>query len=120
MQTRRTERVSDLLLHEIAQILQKDVKDPRIGFVTLTAVQVSADLRVATVRYTVLGEQANREACAQGLRSATPFIRREVGHRLRLRAVPDLRFAFDDAMEKTLHLQEMLEELSHGSDEPDR
>ncbi len=120
MQSRRTERVSDLLLHEIAQILQKDVKDPRVGFVTLTGVQVSADLRVAKVRYTVLGDETNREACVQGLRSATSFIRREVGRRLRLRAVPDLHFVFDDTLEKTLHLQEMLEELSHGPKEPDR
>lgn len=120
MKTRRTQRVADLILQEAAGILQKDVKDPRVGFVTLTAVVLSADLAVAKVYYTVLGEQANREASAHGLASAAPFVRREIGRRLRLRVVPEIRFLYDDTVEKTLHLQEMLEGLSHGPDESDR
>lgn len=120
MHTRRTERVADNLLHEVAQILQKDVKDPRIGFVTLTGVKVSPDLRVAKIYYTVLGEAVNRKASAEGLASARSFIRREIGQRLRLRVVPDVRFLYDESMEQTLHVQEMLEDLSHGSEEPDR
>lgn len=120
MQTRRTQRVADLILQEAAGILQKDVKDPRVGFVTLTGVTVAADLRSAKIFYTVLGEEANREASARGLASATPFVRREIAHRLRLRAAPEIRFLYDDSIEKTLHLQEMLEEISHGPDESDR
>lgn len=120
MHTRRTQRVADSLLHEVAQILQKDVKDPRIGFVTLTGAKVSPDLRVATVYYTVLGEEENRKASAQGLASARAFIRREVGQRLKLRLVPDVRFLHDDSMAQTLHVQELLEGLSHAPEEPDR
>ncbi len=120
MDTKRAQRVADSLLHEVAQILQKDVKDPRIGFVTLTGATVSPDLRVAKIYYTVLGEEQTRTASAQGLASARSFIRREVGQRLRLRVVPDVRFLYDDSLAQTLHLQEILEDLSHGSKEPDR
>jgi ribosome-binding factor A len=120
LDTKRAQRVADSLLHEAALILQKDVKDPRIGFVTLTGVKISPDLRVAKIYYTVLGAEENRKASAEGLASARSFIRREIGQRLRLRVVPDVRFLYDDSLARTLHLQEMLEDLSHGSEEPDR
>ncbi|MDW7711161.1 MAG: 30S ribosome-binding factor RbfA [Deferrisomatales bacterium] len=120
MDTKRAQRVADSLLHEAAQILQKDVKDPRIGFVTLTAARVSPDLRAAKIYYTVLGAEEHRKASAQGLASARSFIRRELGQRLRLRVVPDVRFVYDDALAQTLHVQELLEDLAHGSKESDR
>lgn len=120
METRRTHRVADLIRHEVAQILQKDVKDPRIGFLTLTGVEVSPDLSVARVYYTVLGGPANREETAKGLHSATPFIRRELGHILRLRVVPELRFLYDEALERGFRLQETLEDIRHDSEDPHR
>lgn len=120
MESRRPQRVADLLLHEIAAILQKDVKDPRLRLVTLTRVVVSPDLRVARVYYSFLGGEADREQVPRGLKSAGSFIRREVGHRLRLRNVPELRFFYDEALEKGFRVQEILEDIGHEPEDPDR
>ncbi len=119
MESRRAHRVADLIRHEIAQILRKDVKDPRIGFVTLTDVEVSADLRVAKVYYTVLGDDSQRSETARGLQSAVTYIRREVGQRLRLKAVPEVRFLYDESLERGMRLQSVLEDLHHEPEEPD-
>ena len=117
METRRTQRVSDAIRHEVADILQRQVKDPRIGFVTVTAVEVSADLRVARVFYTVLGSA--RDETLKGLRSAGPFIRRELGRRLRLKAVPEVRFEYDESTDRGFRMDEILEGLRDGREEPD-
>ncbi len=119
-ESRRPHRVADLLHHEIAWVLQRRIKDPRIGFVTLTGVEVTADLRRARVYYTVLGQEAEREETARGLRSASPFIRRALGRRLRLRVIPELEFVYDSATERGLRVQETIEELGHEPEDPDR
>ncbi len=118
METRRTQRVSDTLQQEIAGILQKNIKDPRIGFITVTGVDVSADLRVAQVFYTVLGGEASREDTERGLRSAAPFIRRELGRHLRLKAVPELRFRYDESTDRGFRMEKLLEGLRHDPEEP--
>ena len=120
MESRRPHRVADLLLHEIAWVLQREIKDPRIGFVTLTAVEMNPDLKVARVYYTVLGEQAQVEDTARGLESARSYIRRSVGKRLHLRAVPEIRFLYDASVERGLRTQMIIERITDEPEEPDR
>ncbi len=112
--------MGDALLEEIAQILQREVTDPRVGFVTLTAVRVSPDLRIAKVHYSVLGDQATRAACAEGLASASSFIRRAVGHRLSLKNVPELRFVHDDSLDRAFRIDELIEDAQHEPEDPRR
>lgn len=120
MEPRRPQRVGDLLLREVAQILQKDVKDPRVKFAALTGVDVSPDLRVARVYFTAISDAASPEEVGKGLHSACAFIRREVGRRTRLKVVPELRFVHDESFERGFRLQEILESVRDESEEPDQ
>jgi len=108
METKRSQRVADQLLHEVALVVQHDVKDPRIGFVTFTSAKVSPDLRVAWIFYTVLGDDTAKEGTRKGLESATPYLRRAIGQKLRLKSVPELRFDYDEAVERGLRMEEIL------------
>lgn len=118
MSTRRTLRVADLLLREVASILQKEVKDPRIGIVTLTNADVSPDLRVAKVYYTVLGDEAARAACQEGLTRASGYIRREIAKRLTLRTTPELRFYYDEALDRGLRINALIDAVSPHPPKP--
>jgi ribosome-binding factor A len=114
---KRTERVGDQIQLEIADILSRRMRDPRVGFVTVTSVDVTADLKQAWVYVTVLqeGEQGN-EAMAT-LARATGFIRRELGRRLRLRYVPELTFVRDPSVDQVRRVMSLLDEL-HGEKTP--
>ncbi len=120
MASTRQQRIQQLLVEEVSDILRREVKDPRIGFVTFTSAHVSPDLHYARVYYTVLGDDAAREQTRRGLESAQPFIRREIGQRLRLKVVPELRFHYDDELERGLRVQEILEDIHDETEEPDR
>ena len=114
---KRTERVGDQIQLEIADILSRRMRDPRVGFVTVTSVDVTADLKQAWVYVTVLqeGEQGN-EAIAT-LARATGFIRRELGRRLKLRYVPELTFVRDPSVDQVRRVMSLLDEL-HGEKAP--
>ena len=114
---KRTERVGDQIQLEIADILSRRMRDPRVGFVTITSVDVTADLKQAWVYVTVLqeGEQGN-EAMAT-LARATGFIRRELGRRLKLRYVPELTFVRDPSVDQVRRVMSLLDEL-HGEKAP--
>ena len=114
---KRTERVGDQIQLEIADILSRRMRDPRVGFVTITSVDVTADLKQAWVYVTVLqeGEQGN-EAIAT-LARATGFIRRELGRRLKLRYVPELTFVRDPSVDQVRRVMSLLDEL-HGEKAP--
>lgn len=114
MQGKRTERVADALREEISKAVQKDLKDPRIGFVTFTAARVSSDLKNATVYYTVVGDASQRRRTEAGLKSATPFLRRLVTARLRLRLSPALTFEFDRSLEQGMEIDALLEKIHEG------
>lgn len=109
METLRARRVADLLLAEISRILRENVKDPRIGFLTLTAAEVSSDLKSAKIYFSVLGEESSRVETSKGLTSAKPFIRREVARCLRLKKVPDIRFVYDESVERGFVVEERIE-----------
>jgi ribosome-binding factor A len=90
----RTERVGEEFREILAESIQR-LKDPRIGFVTVTGVKVSRDLRVAWVYFTAFGDERARAASRAGLRSSSPYLRRELGRQIRLKVVPELRFEED-------------------------
>jgi ribosome-binding factor A len=111
----RADRVADQIRSEIAQLLARDVHDPGIGFVTLTRVQVTPDLQQARVFYTALGDEKTRRNSGLALERAAPFLRRQIGSRLRLRRVPELRFTYDESIEGQDRIERLLNEL-HASD----
>ena len=113
----RPSRVADQLRAEIAQLLTREVHDPCVGFVTLTRVHLSPDLQTARVYYTSLGDQTQRLNTARALERAAPFLRRQVGSRLRLRRVPGLTFVYDDAIEGQDRIEQILNEI-HRSQPP--
>lgn len=116
--TRRTSRVADEIQSAIAELLLREIKDPRVGMVTLTGVRVSTDLRHAKVFFSVLGDDARRERALAGLKSATGFIRARVARRLQLRAAPEIVFAFDPSLEQVDRVARLLNESTTEDPEP--
>jgi len=115
MASRRQERVAELIHHEISSLLQFETNDPRIGFVTVTEVEVTPDLKVATVYISIFsGEEAD---VRQGLESAAPFFRRELGRRLSLRYTPALTFRFDRSAEYGAKIDTLLSEIDIPADD---
>jgi len=110
----RSDRVADQIRSELAMLLAREVHDPGIGFITLTRVQMSPDLQQARVRYTVLGDEKARAGTAKALERATPFLRRQIGARLRLRRVPELAFFFDDSIEGQDRIERILNDIHEG------
>ena len=114
--SQRTERVDELLRQEIGAIVSREVADPRVGFATITGVETTDDLRHAKVWVSVIGQPAEREAALAALRHAMPFIRHELGSRLRIRRIPDLHVQLDDTAERGTRILQMLAELETGLD----
>jgi ribosome-binding factor A len=111
----RTERVGDLIRSEIAQLLAREVHDPGIGFVTITRVSVTPDLQHARVHYTALGDGKSRRDTSRALDRATPFLRRQIGARLRLKRVPELEFVYDEAIAGQDRIEQILSDI-HAAD----
>lgn len=107
----RPDRVADQIRAEVSVMLAREVHDPGIGFVTVTRVQVTPDLQVARVFYTTLGSDAERRATAKALHRASPFLRHQIGQRLRLRRVPTLEFFFDKSVENQERVERLLQEI---------
>ena len=108
----RASRVGDQIRAELAALLTREVHDPGIGFLTITHVKVSPDLQQARVYYTTIGDDKARRESAKALGRATPFLRRQVGQRLRLKRVPELTFFFDEAIEKSDRIERILQQIS--------
>jgi len=111
MQGKRIDRVNQLIKEEISTLLQRELKDPRLGFVTVTEVDVAKDLRTAKVYVSVLGSETQWQSSLQALESARGFIRSWLLPRLRLRSVPHLTFHPDRSMAHAAHIQTVLEGL---------
>ena len=110
----RPDRVADQIRSELALLLTREVHDPGIGFVTLTRVHVSPDLQSARVHYTVLGDEKARANSAKALGRATPFLRRQIGSRLRLKRTPELQFLYDNSIAGQDRIEQILNELHAG------
>ena len=111
---KRSERLGELLLAEISELVVRDLKDPRLGFVTFTRVELSDDLRHAKVFVSILGSEPEKARTLQGLASATGYIRRHLGRSLRLRYTPELTFLIDESMEHGAKIAQLLRQLHAG------
>ena len=109
---KRSEKVAEAIHELISGLLVKGLKDPRIGFVTITGVKVTDDLRLSTVFFTVIGSDAEVIATEQGLNSARGFVRKEVGKSLRMRHVPDVVFKYDTAVAYGRRIEGILKEIN--------
>ncbi|MEW6188661.1 MAG: 30S ribosome-binding factor RbfA [Actinomycetota bacterium] len=110
----RTSRLAEIFKEEISDIIQRELKDPRIGFVTITAVEVSPDLRYATVFLSVLGKKLEQENTLEGLESAKGFIKTELGKRIRIKFLPDLTFKIDESIKEGMRISELLKRIQKG------
>ncbi len=110
--SKRVNRVAEQMKKELGDIIIQKVKDPRIGFVTVTDVEVTGDLQNATVFISVLGSEEEKEATLKGLDKARGFIRTEIGRRIRLRKVPEIEFAFDESIEYGNRIQTLLTQVN--------
>lgn len=115
--TRRTQQVGEMLRAELDDIIRKEVKDPRIGFFSLTRVEVPSDLRSARVYVSVLGSDDERSNTVEALRQAAGFIRYHLKPRLRMRQIPDLDFRDDRSMEYAQEISEVLAEVRSRDEE---
>lgn len=107
----RPARVADQIREEVSRLLAREVKDPGVGFVTITRVQATADLQHARVYYTTMGDEASRRETARALQRAGAFLRRQVAGRLRLKRAPELEFVFDHSVEQQDRIERVLQEL---------
>jgi ribosome-binding factor A len=106
----RMRRVDEAVREVLSHAIAADIKDPRVGFVTVTAVQTSPDLRTARVFVSVLGDDPVRERSLAGLRSAHGFLQRRVASELRIKHTPTLDFVYDDSLDRSLRISELLKE----------
>ena len=112
MQGRRVDRIEEQLRIELSEILERELQDPRVHFVTVTGVKVSPDLGHARAFVSVLGGAEERKKALQGLRSASSFVRRSLSKRLHhLRKIPELRFDYDESIEKVNRIEELLDQI---------
>jgi ribosome-binding factor A len=115
----RPERVAEQIRMDVAQILQNDMKDPRLGLVTCTRVELTRDLRYAKIYVSVLAEGSEKEQTLKALEGATGYVRRRLTERIGLRVSPELRFIFDPSVEYGIRLEELIEKTKEQSPEED-
>lgn len=96
----RADRLAELLKRDVSEIIREEVSDPRIGFISITKVDISADLENAKIFVSIMGTEKQKRECMQGLDSATGFVRGKLGHMLEMRQVPKIYFVRDDSLEK--------------------
>jgi ribosome-binding factor A len=115
----RKERLGERIKELIGELVLNQTKDPRIGLVTITSVQVAPDFTAAKVYFTVMGDDAVRAETRKGLESAKNFLKKTVGRELKLRQVPDLRFEYDDALDRAMRIEEMIEGIRRDEKKED-
>ncbi|WP_066364945.1 30S ribosome-binding factor RbfA [Neobacillus fumarioli] len=113
----RANRVGEQMKKELSDIIGRKLKDPRIGFVTVTDVQVTGDLQQAKVFISVLGDDEQKENTLKGLAKAKGFIRTEIGHRIRLRKTPEIIFEFDESIDYGNRIETLLHQLHTDENE---
>jgi len=112
MNKTRISRVGEEIKKELSILLQREMKDPRIGFVTVTAVEVTSDLQMAKVYISVFGSEEQRQASLAGLQKAKGFLRSEIGKRVKLRHVPDFVFKLDQSIDYGNKIETILRDIS--------
>lgn len=110
-QTRaRSARIADQIQRSLAEVIRLELRDPRVGLITLTGVELSRDQSHAKVFFTVLGSSSDVENALEGLGRAAGFLRSELAHRLTTRKVPELHFAYDESVERGMRLSQLIDE----------
>ncbi len=117
MMPKRPTKVAVALKEELSQIILQELKDPRLGFVTITRVELTRDMKNAHVFYSVLGEEKAAEKCKNALDSGKGYIRKLLGGRMELRFVPELHFRKDDSIDQSFHITEILRKLKEDGAE---
>ncbi|MFX3618503.1 MAG: 30S ribosome-binding factor RbfA [Sporolactobacillus sp.] len=113
----RVHRVAEQMKKEMGDIIEHRIKDPRVGFVTVTGVDLTGDLQEATVYVSVLGNDEKKDATLAGLAKAKGFIRSEIGKRIRLRKTPEIQFKFDQSVEYGNHIDRLINDLRRNDGE---
>jgi ribosome-binding factor A len=108
---KRSDKVAEAIHEEVSALLIKGIKDPRVGFVTVTAVTMTDDLHLATVFFTVIGSEEEKKGTEAGLNSAKSYIRREIGKALRMRYIPDIIFRYDKSLDYGNHIDGLLRQI---------
>jgi ribosome-binding factor A len=111
MDYQRSDRVGDLLVELISELLRREIRDPRLGAVTITAAKVRKDLRHARVYFNLFGDRENRKDVLAGLQSATGFIRSKIGKQLNLRFVPTIEFFYDETQDEAQRIENLLKQV---------
>ena len=117
--SQRTDRVDELLRQEIGDLIAREIADPAVGFATVTDVETAPDLRHARVWVSVIGQPEAREASVQALQRAMPFVRAQLGRRLRLKRIPEFSVRLDESVERGARVLQLLNELESG-ESPER
>ena len=112
----RQERLNESIKELLSELIQSGIKDPRIGFVTITGVEVARDLTSAKVFFSVLGDKDARDSSLEGLKSARNFLRKKVGQELKLRNAPELRFKYDETLDRSLALEDTIRKIREKDD----
>src|SRR5215510_910690 len=111
MDYQRSDRVGDLLVELIADLLRKEIRDPRVGPVTITSAKVSKDLRHARIYFNLFGGRENKKEVLTGLTSATGFIRSKIAKQLKLRFVPTIDFVYDESQDEAQRIEDLLKQV---------
>jgi ribosome-binding factor A len=114
---KRSEKVAEAIHEMVSELLIKGLKDPRIGFVTVTGVKVTDDLHLATIYFTVIGSNTEKKETEAGLNSARGYVRKEMGKNLRMRYVPDIVFRYDTAVDYGSRIESLLKEIATKEDD---
>ncbi len=112
----RIEKLQELIKQEVGKMLLYDIKDPRIGFVTVTDVEMTGDLREAKIFISIMGDDEKISETLEGINSALGFIRREIGKRIKIRFTPEISFALDKSLDYSEHIQKILRRIENGGD----
>jgi ribosome-binding factor A len=110
----RADRVASYIKRQVSDIIQMELSDPRLRFVTITDIELTKDLRFAKLYFSALGEKPQKDAAEKALKSACGFIRNLIGQRIRLRFVPELMFKLDESCEQSLKIEKILQEINES------
>ncbi len=111
MQGKRIDRIAELIKQELASVLSKETRDPRIGFITITEVKVSDDLKHARVYYSVIGDESTKAETAKGLEKARGFLQHDIATNLNLRFTPHLSFALDPSFDEGMKIDKIIRKI---------
>jgi len=115
---KRADRVREVMLEEISSIIRNELKDPRIGFVTVMDVELPGNLRHANVFISPMGTPEEKEKTVEGIRSATSFIRRQLGQRMKIKFVPEISFKWDHTAEHSDKINRIIHHIKEGENKP--